>query len=76
MAFWLLSVVEEQMNSHILTKIRLTKLDQQNQESNLSGNRPAKEESLDVEVRPLTKGLDLRAPIKMVNGHPWSPGMY
>jgi hypothetical protein len=53
--------VEEQMISHILTKVRPTKLDQQNQESALRGDRPAKEESLDVEVRSLTKGSELRA---------------
>ncbi len=68
--------IEEQVNSHILTKVRPTKLDQQNQESALSGNRPAKEESLDVEVRPLTKGSESQAPIKMVDGRPWSPGVY
>ncbi len=68
--------VEEQMNSHILTKVRLMKLDQQNQESALSGVRLAKEESLDMEVRPLTKGLEFRAPIKMVDGRPWSLGVY
>jgi hypothetical protein len=59
--------VEEQMNSHVLTKVRPTKLDQQNQESALSGDRPVKEASLDVEVSLLTKGLQLRAPIKMVD---------
>jgi hypothetical protein len=64
--------VEEQMNSHILTKARPTKLDQQNQESALSMDRPAKVESSDVEVPPLTKGLELRAPIKFVVGRPWS----
>jgi hypothetical protein len=64
------------MYSHILTKVRPTKLDQQNQESILSMDRPAKEESLDVEVCLLTKGPKLRARIKMVDGHPWSPGIY
>jgi len=59
--------VEKQMTSHILTKVRPTKLDQQNQESALSGDRPVKEASLDVEVSLLTKGLQLRAPIKMVD---------
>ncbi len=66
----------EQINSHILTKVRWTKLDQQNQESTLSGDRLDKEESLDMEVPLLTKGLELRAPIKMVNGRLWSPGVY
>jgi hypothetical protein len=68
--------IEEQVNSHILTKVRPTKLGQQNQESVLSGNRPAKEESLDVEVCPLIKGLESQAPIKMVDGRPLSPGVY
>jgi hypothetical protein len=63
------------MNSHILTKVRWTKLDRQNQESTLSGDRLAKEESSDVELRPLTKGSELRAPIDMVDGRPWSPGV-
>jgi hypothetical protein len=67
---------EEQKNSHILTKVRLTKLDQQNQESAQSVDRLAKELSLDVEVHLLTKGLELRAPIKMVDGCLWSPGVY
>ncbi len=68
--------VEEQMNSHILTKVRPTKLDKQNQESALSRDRPAKEEILYMEVHLLTKDLELRAPIKMVDGHPRSPGVY
>jgi hypothetical protein len=54
------------MNSHILTKVRPTKLDQPNEESPLSRDRLAKEESLDVEICPMTKGLELRAP-KMVD---------
>ncbi len=53
--------IEERVNSHILTKVRPTKLDQQNQESALSGNRPAQEESSDMEVHPLTKGLESQA---------------
>jgi hypothetical protein len=48
------------------TQVRPMKLDQQNWESTLSGDRPAKEGSLDVEVRPLTTGSELRAPIKIV----------
>ncbi len=52
------------------------KSDWQNQDSALNLDRPAKEESLDVEVRPLTKGSELRAPIKMVDGLLWSPGVY
>ena len=67
---------EEQKNSHILTKVRLTKLGQQNQESALSGNRLAKEEGSDVAVCPLTKGLESQAPIKMVDECPWSSGVY
>jgi hypothetical protein len=31
---------------------------------------------LDVEVHLLTTGSKLQAPIKMVDGHPWSPGVY
>jgi hypothetical protein len=52
------------------------KLDRRNQESALSRDRPAKEESSDVGVHPLTKGLELRAPIKMVDGCQWSLGVY
>jgi hypothetical protein len=41
------------------TQVRPTKLDQQNQEPAMSGDRPAKEESLDMEVRPMTTGSAL-----------------
>ena len=41
-----------------------------------SGDRLRKGESLVVEVRPLTTGSDSQAPIKIVDGHPWSPGVY
>ncbi len=64
------------VNSNILTKVRPTKLDRQNQESALSGDRLAKEQSLDAEVCPPTKGSESRAPIKMVDGRPWSQGVY
>ncbi len=53
--------VEEQMNGHILTNFRPLKLDQQNQESALSMDRPAKEDSSDVEVCLLTKVLSCGA---------------
>ncbi len=55
------------------TQVRPTKLDQQNWGSALSGDRLAKEESLDVEVCLLTMGLELRAPIKMVDGGQMEP---
>jgi hypothetical protein len=41
-----------------------------------SRDRLRKEKSLNVEVRPLTTSSDSRAPIKIVDGCPWSPGMY
>ena len=45
-------------------------------ETALTGDIPAKEESLDVEARPPTGVSESRAPIRMVDGRPWSPGVY
>jgi hypothetical protein len=53
------------------TQVRPTKLG-----TDRSGDRLAEEERLDVEVHPLTMGLELRTPIKMVDGRPFSPGVY
>ncbi len=64
------------MKRHAPTQVRPTKLDKQNRGSALSGDRPAKEESLDVEVLLLTMGSELQAPIKIVDGCLWSPGVY
>jgi hypothetical protein len=63
-------------NESFLNKFRSTKLDQQNQESSLRGDSPTKEESSDMEVRLLTKGLESQEPIEMVDECPWSPGVY
>jgi hypothetical protein len=41
-----------------------------------SRNRPVEKGSSDVEVCLLTVSLELQVPIKMVDGHPWSPGVH
>ena len=38
--------------------------------------QPSREESSDVEARAPTVGSESQAPIKLVDGHPWSPGVY
>ncbi len=53
------------------TQVRLTKLG-----INQSRDRPAKEKRLDMEVCPLTMGLESQAPIIMVDGCQWSRGVY
>jgi hypothetical protein len=50
------------------TQVRQTKLG--------TDQSRGKEERLDVEVRPLTTGFELQAPIRMVDGHLWNPGVY
>jgi hypothetical protein len=42
----------------------------------LVNDRPIGKESLDAEARAGTMGSGSRAPIKMVDGRPWSPGVY
>ncbi len=65
------------MNRHISTQVRLTE-----SEINLSrdrweeGGNLQKEISVDQKVRPLTMGSELQAPIKIVDEHPWSLGVY
>ncbi len=66
------------MKRHSPTQVRPTPMTTRSTklETNRSGDRPAKEESLDMEVRSMTTGFKLQAPIKMVDGRPWSPGVY
>ena len=39
-------------------------------------DRPIGKESSDTEARAVTVGSGSRAPIKIVDGRPWSPGVY
>ena len=55
----------------VLTKVKPASL-----RTNPSGDRLCEGKSLDVEVRPLTTCSDSQAPIKTVDGRPWSRGVY
>jgi hypothetical protein len=60
--------VEGSTKSHTLVEDR-----PKESETALNGDIPAKEESLDVEARPPTGVSESQAPIRMVDGFPWSP---